>query len=244
MREVTEGWPVGTPIGLGFRVPLLIVSPWSKGGYVYSEVSDHTSTLKFLESRFGIDVSPISPWRRAITADLTSAFNFTHPDYTIPEFPETIFDIITSFIECEMNPPPVVPLEQHMPSQEEGTRKSRALPYVFDAFVQNLNETNFAMNITNSGSGGAPFLFYNLKYPDLKPKKYAVEAFKSLFEDDLLFDSAGEFSYSLHGPNGYVRVFTGSFNSTFSANVRMEQTSDNNRDGIIRVNLDILTRND
>jgi len=53
----TSSWyeiPPGNPIGLGFRVPLIIVSPWTRGGYVYSEVSDHTSTLKLIEKRFGI----------------------------------------------------------------------------------------------------------------------------------------------------------------------------------------------
>jgi phospholipase C len=37
------------PIGGGFRVPCLIVSPWTAGGYVCSENFDHTSVLQFLE---------------------------------------------------------------------------------------------------------------------------------------------------------------------------------------------------
>lgn len=68
---------------------MIIVSPWTRGGYVYSEVADHTSTLKLLEKRFGIDVSTISPWRRSVTADLTHAFNFTNPDYSWPDLPST-----------------------------------------------------------------------------------------------------------------------------------------------------------
>ena len=64
------------PIGLGFRVPMLIVSPFSRGGLVCSDVFDHTSTLRFLETRFGVEVPNLSAWRRKTTGDLTSAFNF------------------------------------------------------------------------------------------------------------------------------------------------------------------------
>ena len=64
------------PIGLGFRVPMLVVSPFSRGGLVCSDRFDHTSTLRFLETRFGARVPNLSAWRRRTTGDLTSAFNF------------------------------------------------------------------------------------------------------------------------------------------------------------------------
>jgi phospholipase C len=70
--------PAG-PYGLGMRVPMLVVSPWSKGGWVDSQVFDHTSVIRFLEARFGVTESNITPWRRAVTGDLTSAFNFARP---------------------------------------------------------------------------------------------------------------------------------------------------------------------
>jgi len=69
-----------SPIGLGFRVPLVVASPWSKGGWVNSEVFDHSSCLQFLE-RFlkqktgkHIEETNISSWRRMISGDLTSVF--------------------------------------------------------------------------------------------------------------------------------------------------------------------------
>ena len=68
------------PYGLGMRVPLYVVSPWSKGGYVASEVFDHTSILRFLEARFGVHEPNISAWRRAVCGDLTSCFDFAAPD--------------------------------------------------------------------------------------------------------------------------------------------------------------------
>ena len=67
-------------IGLGFRVPLIVASPWSRGGYVNSQVFDHTSTLQFLEKflskKFGKDIreTNITPWRRTVCGDLTSIF--------------------------------------------------------------------------------------------------------------------------------------------------------------------------
>jgi phospholipase C len=64
------------PIGLGFRVPMLVVSPFSRGGLVCSDRFDHTSTLRFLETRFRVRVPNLTPWRRKTTGDLTSAFNF------------------------------------------------------------------------------------------------------------------------------------------------------------------------
>ena len=64
------------PYGLGVRVPLLVVSPWSSGGWVCSETFDHTSLIRFIEARFGVDEPNITPWRRAVCGDLTSAFDF------------------------------------------------------------------------------------------------------------------------------------------------------------------------
>jgi phospholipase C len=64
------------PIGLGFRVPMLIVSPFTRGGLVCSDTFDHTSMLRFIETRFGVEVPNLSAWRRRVTGDLTSAFNF------------------------------------------------------------------------------------------------------------------------------------------------------------------------
>jgi phospholipase C len=81
--------PILGPIGLGFRVPLLVISPFSRGGLVSSHRFDHTSVLRFLETRFGAEVPNLSAWRRSVVGDLTSAFNFAAPDRTIPNLPST-----------------------------------------------------------------------------------------------------------------------------------------------------------
>jgi phospholipase C len=79
---------VAGPIGLGFRVPMLIASPFARGGLVCSDTFDHTSTLRFLETRFGAEVPNLSAWRRSVTGDLTSAFNFAAVDRSVPPLPQ------------------------------------------------------------------------------------------------------------------------------------------------------------
>ncbi len=89
-RLPTAAGGIRGPIGLGFRVPCIIVSPWTRGGFVSSETFDHTSVLQLIERRFGAEVPNLSRWRRSVTGDLTSAFNFvSRPDYSIPRLPPT-----------------------------------------------------------------------------------------------------------------------------------------------------------
>jgi phospholipase C len=85
----SSGLPSG-PYGLGVRVPLVVISPWSKGGWVNSQVFDHTSLIRFVERRFGIAEPNITPWRRAVTGDLTSAFNFAKPSAATVPLPSTV----------------------------------------------------------------------------------------------------------------------------------------------------------
>lgn len=66
----TEG--IRGPLGLGVRVPLLVISPFSRGNHIARETFDHTSQLKFLEARFGVKIPNISHWRRNHVGDLTS----------------------------------------------------------------------------------------------------------------------------------------------------------------------------
>ena len=76
------------PIGLGPRVPALVLSPWSRGGVVHDTVVDHTSILQFLELRFGVEAPLISPWRRARTSDLMSTLDLGTFDPSVPRLPD------------------------------------------------------------------------------------------------------------------------------------------------------------
>jgi phospholipase C len=75
---------IAGPIGLGFRVPGLVISPYTRGGLVCSDTFDHTSQLKLLETRFGVDVPNLTDWRRKTVGDMTSTFNFASPPNSVP----------------------------------------------------------------------------------------------------------------------------------------------------------------
>jgi phospholipase C len=106
------------PIGLGFRVPMIVISPFSTGGWVASEVFDHTSCIRFLDARFGVEEPNISEWRRRTCGDLTSAFSFQRPNVTFPTLPATGPLLQLAQQECATLPPPTVPNPQVVPHQE------------------------------------------------------------------------------------------------------------------------------
>jgi len=115
----------GLPIGAGFRVPCIIVSPWTAGGWVCNEPFDHTSALQFLERLTGVKESNISAWRRATFGDLVSAFRFDEDKASPAKLPDTIGPYNRAKYEAGNLPQPILPGEdQKLPAQEKGTRKS------------------------------------------------------------------------------------------------------------------------
>jgi len=81
---------IAGPIGLGFRTPCLVISPFSRGGYLCSGTFDHTSLLRFIETRFGVTVPNLSAWRRSVTGDMTTALDLVNPpDTHVPSLPKT-----------------------------------------------------------------------------------------------------------------------------------------------------------
>jgi phospholipase C len=122
-----DEWIGGMPNGLGFRVPCTIISPFSRGGYVCSQTFDHTSALKLVETRWGVEVAQLSKWRRETVGDFTRAFGFGEPpDLSLPELPETAQALKIVEKNVDTLPDPVVPATQTMPKQEPGTRPRRA----------------------------------------------------------------------------------------------------------------------
>ncbi len=116
---------ISGPIGLGFRVPMLIISPFSRGGFISSDVFDHTSVLRFLETRFGAEVPNLSAWRRSAVGDMTSAFNFSKPDTSVPVLPTLNAadpTLITGCIDALTGTVAYpIPNPQTLPTQEAGT---------------------------------------------------------------------------------------------------------------------------
>jgi phospholipase C len=121
---------ISGPVGLGFRVPCLLMSPFTQGGFVASEVFDHTSTLRLMETIFGVPVPNVSAWRRNTVGDMTSALALGEPANTsVPTLPDAslvvplvdeqiIVNALTGTFDEGMPYPP--PTQNAMPSQEPG----------------------------------------------------------------------------------------------------------------------------
>ncbi|PSL47787.1 phospholipase C [Chitinophaga niastensis] len=195
-EEVREG-----PIGLGYRVPLVIASPWSRGGYVNSQVFDHTSIVQFIEQFLqhktgkAIKETNISEWRRTVCGDLTSVFRPFNGEKIAVPFPER-----NEFIESVYNakfkklPDGFKPLTAEeiakinadpahaawMPQQEKGVRVSNALPYeLYAGGKLSADKKSFgisftaANNVFGKKAMGAPFNVY-------APGKYLQEATQTM----------------------------------------------------------------
>ncbi|MET8252161.1 phosphocholine-specific phospholipase C [Micromonospora sp. NPDC005197] len=200
--------PAG-PYGLGIRVPMIIVSPWTRGGYVNSQVFDHTSLIKFLETRFGhgrpdLVEKNITPWRRAVVGDLTTAFDFRHPnrsrEVTLPDTDDFKPDDLVR----HPDEVPVPPAEGRLPKQERGVRPARAIPYTLHADGR-VADGAFRIDFRNTGGAGAVFQV-RLAGSTAVPRSYTVEPGKRL-TDTWAIESS--YDLSVYGPNGFYRRFAG-----------------------------------
>ncbi|GAB3503877.1 phosphocholine-specific phospholipase C [Amycolatopsis cihanbeyliensis] len=143
----------GRPLGLGPRVPMTVVSPWTIGGFVDSRVYDHTSMLRFLERWTGVREPNISPWRRTVAGDLTGAFDFRWAGRPPrPRRPGPVPEAVDRW-----HPEP--PESQRMPSAEPGRRVARPLPY--RATVSgSVEHGRLALRLRNDGRAAAHFAVY------------------------------------------------------------------------------------
>lgn len=198
------------PFGLGPRVPMYVVSPWSKGGWVDSQVFDHTSVGQFLERRFGVVIPGISSWHRAISGDLTSAFDFQAPnDPVFPDLPDV--SGASAVVLEHIQRPHIVPPERPQPLfQEAGVRPSRRLPYELNV-ISALDPAAGVVRLEfrNTGRAGAVFHVYDRLNLDRIPRRYTVEAGKSLTDFWPLTAAGGRYDLSVHAPNGFRRDFQG-----------------------------------
>jgi len=114
----------GVPIGAGFRVPCIVVSPWTAGGWVCSQPFDHTSVLQFLEQWTGVREPNISDWRRRTFGDLARAFRFDEAKAAPPLLPDTVNACNRAKYEAENLPKPALPgAGQNLPAQEKGEKR-------------------------------------------------------------------------------------------------------------------------
>ncbi|KLD71865.1 phosphocholine-specific phospholipase C [Xanthomonas pisi] len=203
----------GVPVGLGIRVPMLVISPWTRGGWVNSQVFDHTSVLRLLERRFGVAEPNISPWRRAVSGDLTSVFDFRKPDDSAMSALPSIDDYRTRTAAVRDKPLPVPPTNAVMPRQEPGQRPARALPYALQVHARAQGDGALQLQFVNTGTAAAAFNVYT-SAPTGGPWYYTVLPGTRL--DDVPVGAAHDGAYALrvHGPNGFLREFSGELATT------------------------------
>ena len=187
-QGVSERESRSGPIGLGYRVPTIVASPWSRGGWVNSQVFDHTSTLRFLEGfvqqKYGKTVveENISAWRRTVCGDLTSCFrpyvaneprlDFLDRDQFVigiqqaryKEIPSNFKALTASQIAELNNNPRTSAFTSH---QESGIRPSCALPYeLYTDGALSTDRSAFELHLKAGNdvhgkrSAGAPFNVY------------------------------------------------------------------------------------
>lgn len=246
----------GNSLGLGYRVPLLIASPWSRGGCVYSEVCDHTSPIQFLEKFLShktgkkIEETNITSWRRTICGDLTSSFQSSADERSgLSEFvgrdtflegihraqfknPPTGFHPLSA---KEITNLRAKPAESSLPKQEPGTRKSSPLPYELSVEgALNQDRTHFKITfeakkaLFGDRAAGAPFILYAKTAKEMTVRHYTVVA-GSLVEDSWPLEAFlnGQYSLRVYGPNGFFREFRGDANSpALSTSLSTKPTGD------------------
>jgi phospholipase C len=191
---------------------MIIASPWSRGGYVNSEVFDHTSTLQFLENFLAkktgkkIKESNISEWRRTVCGDLTSVFRPYNGEKLAPlkflnkeasaegihkaqfkKLPSDYKLLTADEIALIKKAPHTSP---YMPKQEPGIKPSCALPYELYAdgmLSEDKKSFEIKFKAGNSVFGdkavGAPFNVY-------APGKYAS------FNDPQKMEAVRTWSYA------------------------------------------------
>lgn len=213
-------------IGLGYRVPMVIASPWSRGGYVNSEVFDHTSSLQFLEhflsnkTKKEIREPNITEWRRTVCGNLTSAFRpWNNEKIELPKFLDRdpfiegihkaqfkkLPDNFKALTEAEIKAINTNPHKaSYMPKQEAGIRPACSLPYQLGADIAVAQEEGIVLMLLQAvmrkkrSYGGAPFTVYarNLKNAPVQCRSYAVKTGDAL-KDSWKFDEFINDTYHL-----------------------------------------------
>lgn len=181
--SVKDEYVDGQPLGLGIRVPFIVVSPWTTGGYVCSQVFDHTSQVQFLEKWLGVNQKLISTWRRTVAGDLTSVFDFQN---TGPR------------------PPVVAGTRRARPLPYQPDAYCTPASNTSDA-----NNTSGAVQLTlsNSGTASAHLTLYPYAGEYQTPQHFDV----GTTPVNERITSSTDYCFTVTGPNGFRREFQGPY---------------------------------
>jgi phospholipase C len=207
--------PAGTPIGYGSRTPLILVSPWTRGGWVNSEVFDHTSILRFLEVWTATLGKPtksttITDWRRTISGDLTSAIDFAHPVLDAPSLPDTY-----ALIEIADNAPSANFASTYTGEkwELETPLKHRPLSYhpqgtFTEDRVNGTVTANLSLIGGPAGKGVSLQVFTDAYAAPLNTPHTVTTARPAAYTwDAKTYD--GKYAFSVYGPDGFIRSHAG-----------------------------------
>jgi phospholipase C len=200
----------GAPIGMGPRLPMTVISPWSTGGRVCSQVFDHTSPLRFAELVTGVQCTNISAWRRAVAGDLTSAFTFGGSLGSYPaNLPNTAALVALANSQKSL-PSPTVPKSGAVPAQESGDRPAQPLGYAFSTTTRTDTSTKeLIFTTTNAGTLAGAFTAYTVNHATFAATPYTCAVGGSISAGFATTAVNGLYDIDLHGPDGYLRGFQG-----------------------------------
>jgi phospholipase C len=186
---------------------MYVVSPWSRGGWVNSQVFDHTSVIRFLERRFDFHEPNIASWRRAVCGDLTSAFDFTPVDLApFAAMPDPHADAVRA-AAIPKQASPQAPVGMSLPWQELGIRRARALPYALTV-SEEIGDGAIHLRFAAEGAQAAVFHVYDRTDLVQAPRRFTVEPGYAL-NGRWAFGAEGHYDLWVLGPNGFHRHFTG-----------------------------------
>ena len=237
------------PIGMGFRVPMVVASPWSRGGWVNSQLFDHTSMIQFLEEFVKektdktVHETNVSEWRRSIAGDLTSCFrthtiddaklDYLDRDKFVIQIREAKdkeapanFKALTAEQIAEVNRK--LAASQWMSKQEPGTRLANSLPYeLYADGALSADGSNFVLTmragtaVHGAKSMGAPFNVYLRDDGNMVVGTYAVKVGDTLTQ--IFPVKNGKYSIDVHAPNGFFRSFNGTVKMPVTVQAIYEQ---------------------
>ena len=211
----------GRPYGLGPRVPMYVISPWSRGGWVDSQVYDHTSVIRLLEARFGVTASGISAWRRAVCGDLLGAFDFSQADAR--PFGAQLPDVRRSAARAASlsgRTTPPLPDGLTPPQQDIGVRPARALPYrpqvqLIDAAAPG----QVRLQLACDGAAAVLHVYDRLQL-EAVPRRYTVTPGQPVQDSWPLHN--GQYDLWVLGPNGFHRHFRGTGKTALQARIERD----------------------
>ncbi len=207
--DTPDEYSLNMPVGLGIRVPTIVISPFSTGGAVCSEVFDHTSILRFLEKVTGVQEPNISAWRRAVCGDMLATLDLDASLGAFPAgLPATAPLATAADAACATLPAAAPGAETGLPAVESGSRPLRPLPYLPDAECTVDGNGNVTLALANAGTAAFPVDIHGLAGVDDLPR-FVTVAPGGTAKESYAPGADGAFAIEVHGVNSFFRRFVG-----------------------------------